>query len=228
MNVKPLANLPEKFDWREEIEGGTQPIRNQGNCGSCWAFSITAVVESLMKMKDPSSTPNLSEQTLVDCSDYDCGGGYFDAFDYVQTRGLTDRGAYPYRATNGRCRVTSEMSRQKVVSWNYIGNNGNSPTTEQIKTAILTYGPVSVDVAVAGNFSRYSSGVYNTCSPGMINHMVNIEGWNDADGGYWIMRNSWGDDWGEGGYMRIRYTNSRGGKCSHIGDTAAFAVLTDE
>ena len=225
VNLKPLADLPATYDWNTQIAGGMQPIQNQGSCGSCWAFSITAVVESLLRIKEPNMTPNVSEQTLVDCSDYDCGGGYFDAFDYVQTKGLANRVDYPYRASSNRCHVTDAMQKQKVVSWAYVGSKDTTPTTEQIKTAIMTYGPVSVDVAVQGGFSGYDSGVYDDCSQGGINHMVTIEGWNDADGGYWIMRNSWGTDWGEHGYMRIRYTDSRGNKCNEIGDSTAFAVL---
>lgn len=218
-------DLPKAYDWRKVAPKGLQPIKNQGSCGSCWAFSITAVLEAQMKIQQPDATlPILSEQTLVDCSDYDCNGGDFDAFNYVRDKGLASRVDYPYSARNGRCKVKDTMAKTKVVSWAYVGDGKKSPTTEQIKAAILKYGPVSVDVSASGAFMSYGSGIYNSCNAGSINHMTNIEGWDDADGGYWIMRNSWGADWGEDGYMRIRYTDKHGNKCNRIGDTAAVAV----
>lgn len=222
VDVKESEELPAAFDWRTKVEGGLQPIRNQGNCGSCWAFSVTGVVESLMRIKHPDEQHNYSEQSLVDCSPSgDCGGGYFDAFDTIKKKGLPNEADYPYTARNGRCR-SSVPAAQKIASWSYIGNGRTSPTTEQIKTAIMKYGPVSVDV-YAG-FSSYSRGVFNRCVSARTDHMVDLVGWDD-EGGYWIMRNSWGSSWGESGYMRIKYTDSRGRKCNNIGQVAAFAVL---
>lgn len=224
LDLKTDGPLPAAFDWRDQVAGGLQPIKNQGSCGSCWAFSISAVVESLMKIKDATSTPALSEQTLVDCSDYDCNGGDFDAFNYIQNSGLESRADYPYTARNGRCKVADAHAKQKVKSWAYVGSATTPPTTDQIKAAIMQYGPVAVDISASGGFMGYSSGIYNGCTQGQINHMTNIVGWND-DGQYWIMRNSWGADWGENGYMRIKYTDSRGNKCNRIGDTTAVAIL---
>jgi C1A family cysteine protease len=222
INLQPKSDLPAAFDWRDQVEGGMQPIRNQGNCGSCWAFSITAVVESLYRIAHPEmESINLGEQALVDCSPYDCSGGYFDAFDYVQRPGLPTEASYPYRARNQNCNRNAPAA-QSIVNWAYIGDGNTSPTTEQMKTAIMQYGPISVDVNAS--FSSYSSGVFNSCNTAETDHMVTIEGWNDA-GQYWIMRNSWGSDWGEDGYMRIKYTDSRGRKCNGIGRVAAFAVL---
>lgn len=216
--------LPAAFDWRTEVAGGLQPIRNQKSCGSCWAFSVTAVLESLMMIKDPTAgVPDLAEQTLVStCSRAgDCAGGYFNAFDYLQSPGMPNESQDPYRAVNSSCK--SGLTRVgKVMDWAYIGNGNSSPTTEQMKSAIKQYGPISV--TVNGSFGSYSSGIYNNCNSGVENHMVVLEGWND-DGQYWIMRNSWGPNWGEDGYMRIKYTGRNGGKCNNIGRTAAFAVL---
>lgn len=225
VDLKAAKELPASFDWRDKVEGGLQPIKNQGNCGSCWSFSIIATVESLLKIKDAKSTPNLSDQTMVDCSRYDCNGGYFDAFDYMRDKGVPSNADYPYRANNGRCKSMTGMAMQKIKSWSYVGSANKSPTTDQIKTAIMEHGPVSVDVAADSAFMGYKSGIYNRCNRSQINHMTNIVGWNDADGGYWIMRNSWGTKWGEDGYMRIKYTDSSGRKCNYIGDTTAFAVL---
>lgn len=226
VDLAPDADLPASFDWRDEVAGGLQPVRNQGSCGSCWAFALTGVVESLSRIKSPGEEVNLAEQTLVStCErDYDCSGGYFDAFDYVQSKGLPNESKDPYQARNSRCK-TGLSSEKAIKNWAYVGASGKSPTTEQIKTAIKTYGPVAV--SVNGSFSSYSSGIYNRCNTAQIDHMVMLVGWNDADGGYWIMRNSWGSSWGEQGYMRIKYTDARGRKCNNIGDAAAFAELAD-
>lgn len=224
VDIKAEPDLPAAFDWRTEIPGGLMAVKNQGSCGSCWAFSITAVVESLVKIKTPASKPDLAEQTLVDCSQYNCSGGNMDAFDYVVKSGLTNTANYPYREANGRCKVKKNAPRQKVKSWAYVGSATVSPTTEQIKTAIKQYGVVSVVVAATNSFMAYSNGVYNKCDGRGINHMVNLVGWNDADGA-WIMRNSWGPTWGEQGYMRIKYVDKHGDKCSAIADSASFAIL---
>ena len=226
VNLKADPELPAHFDWREQVEGGLQPIRNQGSCGSCWAFSVTAVLESLVRIAAPGADVDLAEQTLVSSCERNgsCSGGYFNAFNYTQNPGLPDEAQDPYKAYDTSCRQ-GLIPKQKISQWAYIGgSNGSSPTTEQIKTAIYNYGPVSVDVN--GSFSSYTGGIYDRCNTSGTNHMVTLEGW-DEEGGYWIMRNSWGTGWGEEGYMRIKYTNSSGSKCNGIGRVAAFAVLAD-
>ena len=217
--------LPTAFDWREEI-GGLQPIRNQQNCGSCWSFSITGVIESLLMIKGKEMNPDLAEQTMVStCSSHGtCRGGYFEAFNYTTSRGLVDEQYDPYRARNTWCRSLKGVERKRTVSWKYIRNNGGSPTTEQIKQAILDYGPVAVDVS--GTFSSYKSGIYNNCNNAQTDHMVMLVGWND-EGGYWILRNSWGTGWGENGYMNIRYTDNSGRKCNGVGTRVAVGVIED-
>jgi C1A family cysteine protease len=221
VNLVNKTQLPAAFDWRENVPGGLQPIRNQGQCGSCWAFSVTAVLESLVKISNPLRNIDVAEQAVVACSRAgSCSGGYFSAFNYLKNPGPPDESFDPYKAVNTSCK-TDAVPEANVVSWAYITNNGSSPTTDQIKTAVMQYGPVSVDVNAS--FSSYKEGIYNYCNTSGTNHMVNIEGWND-DGQYWIMRNSWGTTWGEAGYMRIKYVNSSGYKCNGIGRVAAFAV----
>lgn len=218
------VETPSKFNWNDYIQ--MQPIRNQGQCGSCWAFSITAVVESLYRISHPGEQIDLAEQAMVSCASlyYGCNGGDFDAFNYVQANGLPDEFDFPYRGRNLRCKQNLKP-KASLVSWAYATREyGREPTIDQIKTAIYTYGPVSVDVAVDMNFASYGGGVYNSCSGLYPNHMVTLEGWDDNTQS-WLMRNSWGDSWGERGYMRIRYTDIFGKKCSKIGETTAFAVL---
>jgi cathepsin L len=220
-------DLPVRFDWREQVEGGLQPVKNQGSCGSCWAFSVTAVLESLLLIKEPGMSVDLAEQTLVsNCSNSgSCSGGYFSAFNFLKSPGLDHESADPYQARNTSCR-SGLQPKARIKEWSYIKSpSGGSPSTGQLKTAIHTYGPISV--TVNGSFSSYAGGIYNNCNRSTTNHMVTLEGWDD-EGGYWIMRNSWGSSWGEGGYMRIKYTDSYGYKCNNIGQTAAYAVLTED
>jgi C1A family cysteine protease len=217
--------IPNDFDWRRLIGNGLQNIRNQASCVSCWAFAVTAVVESLHILKHGYSPIDLAEQTLVSsCSSAgSCSGGYFNAFDYVRDIGLPDENDDPYRARDSKCNQ-GLTPKVKIKSWSYIGQRNRGPTIEEMKKAIYLYGPIAVDVN--GNFGSYSDGIYSNCQRGGTNHMVVLEGWND-DEGYWIMRNSWGQNWGEDGYMRIKYTDGNGNKCNGIGSVAAYTVLAD-
>ena len=224
-NSIPKRDLPPVFDWRWKAEG-LQPVKNQGQCGSCWAFSVTATMEALIKIQT-HHVVDLAEQTLVSTceSGGDCGGGYFDAFNYMKSPGMPDEKQDPYKAQNSSCK-SNLKAIEKLTSWSYVGDGNDEPTIEQLKTAIMQHGPLSVGIYANSSFSAYKGGVFNNCSSGSENHMVNIEGWND-DGQYWIMRNSWGADWGENGYMNIRYTGSSGAKCNNIAALAAYAVYKD-
>jgi C1A family cysteine protease len=218
------VELPVKYDLREKL-GTMQPIRNQGSCGSCWAFASTAVIEGLLWLKNGGQVDtDLAEQTLVsNCfNGGSCGGGYFTALNYIRDHGLPAEADDPYLARNSRCK--NMPGKAKIANWAYVGSEDDQPTTEEIKKALVQYGPVVVDVNAS--FSGYSHGVYDRCNTGGTNHMMTIEGYDDTDGkGFWIVRNSWGADWGEKGYLRIRYENSRHQKCNGLGRTAAVASL---
>ena len=215
-------SLPVEFDWRNQAN--LQPVRTQGNCGSCWSFATTAVLESLLIINGHDSYPDLAEQTMVStCSNHgDCRGGYFEAFDYMTNIGLVAEYEDPYLMRNSVCRDLNFVERKYTASWMYITNNGGSPTIDQIKQAILDYGPVSTDIV--GSFPGYRSGIYNRCSNRRTDHMVNIIGWSDY-GQYWIVRNSWGAEWGEQGHIRIKYENFMGRKCNGVGTIVAAAVI---
>lgn len=213
--------LPAHWDWRDQ---GLTPIQDQGQCGSCWAFSTTAAARDALKLFNKDSV-DLSQQYLVDCdpNSSGCGGGYFTAFNLIQNPGSPSQSDYPYTAQNGRCQSGLPVAG-KILSWSYIGDGQSEPTTEQIKTAIYKYGPVSVTVDANQAFMNYGGGVFSKCRYGQTNHMTDLVGWDDV-GQYWIMRNSWGTSWGEQGYMRIKWTDSRGIKCNAIGEEAAFVEV---
>ena len=223
--VLPMADgplgLPVSFDRR--TLGQVTAIRNQGGCGSCWAFATVGAMETAMLVQGGLST-DLSEQYLVSCnqSGYSCNGGWFAHEYHTNTYGKASNPpgavletAKTYTATDGTC--TSVYNHPYVLSnWNYVsGSTWVDPTVEQIKTAIYNYGSVATTVCVAGSFGSYRSGVFtenNTCG-GNPNHAVVLVGWNDADQ-TWIMRNSWGTSWGVSGYMNIRWGVSLIGKYS--------------
>lgn len=219
------AALPTHWDWREYAP--MRAVKNQGSCGSCWGFSVGGVTELVWQLLHPEMYPPLvlGEQALVSCSRYDCGGGNFDAFDYIKSKGLPIEADYPYTASNGSCKSYTPFT--KITRWAYIGDGNGEPTIEQMKQAIYDHGPISVDVAANGTWSGYSGGVYDGCNSSNVNHMIIITGWDDTDGkGYWYALNSWGTDWGEGGWMKTRYTkNGSNTKCNEIGETSAYAIV---
>ncbi|MBU0497924.1 MAG: hypothetical protein KKG04_08240 [Candidatus Thermoplasmatota archaeon] len=207
----PRGDLPDYFDWRDY--GGTTSIKNQGSCGSCWAFGTVAPLECNIKIKDGVEV-DLSEQWLVSCNQegYSCSGGWW-VHDYFMTKTdpCGDTGAvleqyFPYTATNAPCNCPYPHD-YFIEDWAYVGDPYGVASVDQIKQAILDYGPVSVAVCVNTAFHDYTSGVFSgpTCSS--INHAVALVGWDDNQGsnGVWFLRNSWGPGWGENGYMRIEY-----------------------
>ena len=217
------VDLPERFDWRDY--DGCTPVKNQGGCGSCWAFGTVGPLECAIKIQD-GVTVDLSEQWLVSCNrnGWGCDGGWF-AHDYHQWKGdpCNEFGAvlesdYPYSGWDAPCNCPVPHP-YTIANWAYIGNGSDIPTVEEMKQAIMQYGPISVCVYVNNAFQAYSGGVFNGCASGTINHAVVLVGWDDTQGanGVWYMRNSWGPGWGEdGGYMRIPYG------CSEIGYAACF------
>ncbi len=212
--------LPTSWDWRSV--GGCTSVKNQASCGSCWAFGTVGAMESAILINDGVTT-DLSEQYLVSCnlSGWSCSGGWF-AHDYHWDTAGADGGgigavleaAKPYTATNQACGGPFAHP-YALNSWYYVSSSGGVPSTAAIKQAILLYGPVSVAVYVNNAFQAYSSGVFNACANGTVNHAVVLVGWNDAQQA-WILRNSWGSGWGESGYMRIRYG------CSKVGYAACY------
>jgi C1A family cysteine protease len=214
--------LPAAFDW---LSNGVTPIKDQGGCGSCWAFSTVGALESKILIQT-GVTVDLSEQYLVSCnlSGWSCGGGWF-AHDYhMDLSGQDNNGpgavlaaAKPYTGTDAACGGTYAHA-YSITGWNYIDSDTPVPSTDAIKQAIYTYGPVSIAVCAGPYFQAYSGGVFNTdessyCGSNVINHAVVLVGWNDNGGtdGYWILRNSWGTSWGLSGYMYIGYGMSQVG-----------------
>ncbi|MCX8062478.1 MAG: protease inhibitor I42 family protein, partial [Anaerolineales bacterium] len=209
-----MQDLPAAFNWC--ALGKCTPVRDQRNCGSCWAFATTGVLESKLLIAEKGSQ-DLSEQYLLSCNTngWDCQGGWF-AHDYhiwktppsETEAGAVLESAFPYQATMVPCNGPYAHP-YRALSWSYVNRYVEIPSVAEIKQAIYTYGPVAAAVCAGPAFSSYRSGIFSTdekssCGSNMVDHGVVLVGWDDAQG-VWILRNSWGPYWGEGGYMRIKY-----------------------
>ncbi|HNT34691.1 MAG TPA: C1 family peptidase, partial [bacterium] len=220
--------LPSSFDWRSQ--GGHTyigAVRNQGDCGSCYSFGATAALESVYNINNglyDGNCVDLSEAFLAFCLGelpayydhfYGCDGADYD---YLELQALAEYGlplesAFPYSDSLTACQQDSwNASRYSVQSWHRVP----CADVNAIKTAIYNYGVVDAAVLAGDAFMAYSTGVYDDtnascdttpCYYAETNHAIALVGWNDdpVDGGYWILRNSWGTSWGESGYMRIKY-----------------------
>jgi len=191
------------IDWT--TKGGVTPVKNQGQCGSCWAFSATGVMESAAKLK--GQTVSLSEQQLVDCSgsygNHGCNGGWpSSALNYVKDHGIASESEYPYRAVTGSCQKQGGSFR--------ISSVASASGCTGLQNAIQGK-PVSVTVD-ASVWSKYSSGVLTSCGTS-INHAVLLVG---IVGGNWKIKNSWGTGWGEQGFIRLG-PGSTCGVCQYAG-----------
>ena len=204
---------PIKFSWINV--GFDIPVRNQGNCGSCWAESTSEVLEWAL-MIYLGKSEQLSTQELVSCdkSVYGCNGGWF-AESYVLKHGLTSEALYPYTASNSKCR-SGIIPVGTAISAINVGDGRSMPTTDQIKDALMQFGPLSVTVAAGRGWSGFKGGVMKPCTNKGTNHMTVIYGWNEQG---WLMRNSWGKSWGVNGDAVMPYG------CDNIAqDAATFLV----
>ncbi|XP_064467522.1 procathepsin L-like [Ornithodoros turicata] len=199
----PEDVLPKEVDWRKE--GYVTAVKDQGHCGSCWAFSATGAMEG-QHFRQTANLVSLSEQNLVDCVNEDagCGGGNFvDAFDYVRVNGGIDTEAsYPYQAVNTTCRYDAENVGATVE-----GSVEVKPGSEEdLLHAVATVGPVSVAMEVLDTFFSYTGGIYQNrnCSSENVNHAVLAVGYGTEDGNdYWLLKNSWSEEWGAKGYFKL-------------------------
>ncbi|XP_062017329.1 zingipain-2-like [Rosa rugosa] len=210
------TDIPTSVDWRKQQ--AVTPIKNQNSCGACWAFTVAAAVEGLTKIKT-GQLISLSEQQLVDCDhqNYGCNGGNLEyAYSYVvQNGGLAREETYPYQQRDmGTCDTTRESEHAaQITGYERVPSSSESDLQKAVAMQ-----PVSVGITANGqDFQMYGSGVYNSGNCGTeLNHAVTAIGYGTTEDGtpYWLIKNSWGESWGESGYMRIlRNSDAPEGMC---------------
>jgi len=213
------GNPPTSFDWRTYNGGDwTTPVKDQGQCGSCWAFSAVGAVEAKLNIdsNNPNLNRDLSEQQLVSCGGGgDCNGGWNgNALSYIKNTGIADEACFPYLGCksysypsgNYHCNVEwpcniggvpglcSDWQSRKFTITNYPGI---ASTRDAMKQALVYYGPLSVTIRAGYTaFNNYQSGIFTESDTGGGDHQLVLVGYNDT-GQYWIIKNSWGTGWGE-------------------------------
>jgi C1A family cysteine protease len=220
------------WDWR--AEGKVTPVRQQGSCGSCWAFTTAAAFESSYLIQN-NKTIDMSEQQLVNCSRAgSCadGGWPGNAFEFMLMKSATssgsksgvDESAEPYKGKDMQCKPYKTTNYQ-TVAWGYVANGNRTPTVKEVKQALCKYGPLASAVYVTPHFQAYAGGVFNekvkTSSANDVNHAITIVGWDDKLNAY-LIKNSWSDRWGIKGYMWIDY------KSANIGYGTMWVVARSE
>jgi len=197
-----------QLDWR--TQGAVTPVKNQKQCGSCWAFSVTENVESMWILagKGTNKTVDLSPQQIVDCdkSDGGCNGGNPPtAYKYlIEAGGQESESDYPYTARDGSCKFAKSEVVAKISNWKYATTREDEDT---LQANLVSSGPLSICLDAA-NWQDYTKGVmtkYECALVVTLDHCVQLVGYNlAASVPYYIVRNSWGADWGQAGYIWLQ------------------------
>jgi cathepsin F len=208
------VKIPTTFDWR--TKGAVTAVKNQASCGSCWTFSTAENIEGVWFLAGKGLV-SLSEQWIVDCSksclqsepdlcNGGCNGGlpWLAYEDIINNHGLTSETQYPYTGEDGTCETT-HSSVAKIGNWTSFSTD---PT--DIITQMVTVGPLSITLN-AGLLMSYTGGIItgtpDDCPNSGSDHAVLLVGYDNTAQPYWIVKNSWGTDWGESGYFRIESDN---------------------
>ncbi|XP_005091689.1 dipeptidyl peptidase 1 isoform X2 [Aplysia californica] len=223
-----MQSLPKDFDWRN-VDGinYVSPVRNQGGCGSCYAFGSMGMAEARVRIQtNNTQTPVFSPQDIVECSEYSqgCAGGfpYLIGGKYAEDFGLVLEKCNPYTGKNGKCQTDPKCPRHYFTGYRYIGGYYGGCNEPSMMEAVYKRGPVAIGFEVYGDFFSYKSGVYHHTfsdldrfSPfELTNHAVLVVGWGtvkETGEKYWIVQNSWGTTWGLDGYFWIRRGNDECG-----------------
>jgi C1A family cysteine protease/TolA-binding protein len=207
------------FAWSDSLA----PIRNQGSCGSCWAFAAVSTVET-SNMLINGGQSDLAEQHALSCSNGgSCyGGWYTTVYDWLGSGkdGLQTEQSLPYQGRDDKCN-SGGATPYEIAAWGWVDAVDIQPTVADIKASMCKYGAITVAVAATPAFIAYGGGVFDERSNSQINHAVTLVGWDDSKGA-WLLRNSWGTNWGEDGYMWIDFDSNS------VGAYAAWTMVEED
>jgi cathepsin L len=223
--LNDLPELPKWVDWTKK--GYVTEVKDQKQCGSCWAFSATGSLEGQTFHKT-GKLVSLSEQNLVDCSREEgnegCGGGYMDyAFQYIQDNdGIDTEMSYPYVGKDGKCHYNAATKGATDMGFVDIATGNET----MLKEVVATIGPVSVAIDAGHmSFMQYSGGVYDEpkCSSENLDHGVLVVGYGTDNGqDFWLVKNSWGEKWGTMGYLKM--SRNKNNQCG-IATMASYPLV---
>ena len=213
-NCDPAAKA---FDWRGK--GAVTPVKQQGTCGSCWAFTAIATLESNYFLTNGENFSG-AEQHILDCSKGGtCEGGWYgDAWDKLQGYGTATSAVYPYVGVQNSC-AAGKPTPFHWTTWGWVNDDrpvSEPPPVEKLKAQLCRRGPIATTVNATEAFVAYGGGdgeVFNAQEEGEINHAITLVGWDD-DKQAWLIKNSWGPKWGEKGFMWINYSTNKIGSYS--------------
>lgn len=223
------VELASTVDWRKK--GVVTPVKDQAQCGSCWAFSTTGSIEGAHALKT-GDLVSLSEEQLVECSqsfgNHGCKGGLMiQAFDYIKSvGGLESESEYPYTSGGGddshKCKFSASKVKATIDSYVQV----KSEDEDALKQAVATVGPISVAIDASHfSFQFYDGGVYYEprCSSSELDHGVLVVGYGiEGEEDYWLVKNSWNANWGDNGYIKM--SRNRRNNCG-IATQASYPVV---
>ncbi len=216
-----------RFDWRSL--GKVTPVKDQNPCGSCAYFSSLAAWEGSYAIRNNVHVDS-SEQRLLSCTTGSCSGESLgDVAAEMLDEGTSTEAAYPYVASNTACNTTI-ATPYNTINTARVDPSVHLSSVDEIQQAICDHGPVVMAFASTPAFQAYSSGIFNEQDPRWVNHGMTIVGWDDRardpqGGGYWIVKNSWGTDWGEDGYARIDYNSNKVGYWARWYDAPYLRIM---